>query len=961
MVVTKELFTAYLNCPRKAYLKNLGTSSEQTKLGAWQKDLQNKLRQQGLDFIQKQSPHKIIEAPTATEFLKKASALYFNCSIESEEVRSIIDAVEILDLRVKNTQWLPYRCQSERSADRHDKLLLAYDALCLQTVHRVDIRVGKLVDGANKHVRKVHLHRLLKGVHVYLRQLTELLQQEKEPPPILNKHCVECEFREQCRGEAMKTDDLSLLGKMSLKERRKLQDKGIFTVTQLSYTFRPRRRSKNPHSKPDKFSYPLKALAIRENKIHVAGAPTFTIQDNDCFLDVEGVSNHAFYFLAGVRFQLNGRTIQYSFWANDRSEEKMMWKALLIELHEHRVSRIVHFGSFEKEFLATMNRRYCSSKEESEYVETLIRQSVNLLSVIYSRIYFPTYSNGLKEIAQYLGYQWPHEIRNGYEAPLARFYWESSGDVGIKNSLLRYNTSDCEALELVAHCVSQLCGQVSTPKRNENPDFVDTNKLRRWGAFKFGPLNFVTPDFEYINRAAYWDYQRERIVLRSQRLSAKIRLRASSRHSKYPITREIPYRRTVVCPKCKSRKVYKWGPRSKTVYDLKFSPAGVKRWVLKYRFDRHICWTCRKTFMPPNRPWTRSKYGNGLIRYFTFLIVDLQISQRAARKLINQFFGLDLPRGAIVRFKSSAADFYKLAYKKIVRNIVTGHLAHVDETKVNLNGRSAYVWVLASQENVAYIWSETREGTKIQEVLKKFKGILISDFYGVYDSFKCPQQKCLIHPMRDLNDDLLRAPFNEELKSFVNGFSSLVKPIVETVDRYGLKRRFLRKHKRAVRHFYRWLAKASFETEVGVDYKKRFEKNKEKLFTFMDYDDVPWNNNAAEHAIKAFATLRRVFGSSSSEIGIQDYLVLLSVCETCRYRGINFWDFLSSGNNSVDAYIKRYRPKRRSIKSVKVVRPRSSRQSVKQRQGGATEDIRLRPDPDPGGNTPNAMSHETSV
>ena len=48
MVVTKELFTAYLNCPRKAYLKNLGTSSEQTKLGAWQKKLQNTLIQQKL-------------------------------------------------------------------------------------------------------------------------------------------------------------------------------------------------------------------------------------------------------------------------------------------------------------------------------------------------------------------------------------------------------------------------------------------------------------------------------------------------------------------------------------------------------------------------------------------------------------------------------------------------------------------------------------------------------------------------------------------------------------------------------------------------------------------------------------------------------------------------------------------------------------------------------------------------
>ncbi len=960
MVVTKELFTAYLNCPRKAYLKNLGTSSEQTKLGAWQKDLQNKLRQQGLDFIQKQSRHQIIEAPTATEFSKKGSALYFNCSIESEEVRSIIDAVGKLDLHVKNTQWLPYRCQSEQSADRHDKLVLAYDALCLRTVHRVDIRVGKLVNGAKKQVKRVHLHGLFKAVHAYLRQVTDLLRKEKEPPPILIRHCVECEFREQCRDKAIEADDLSLLTNMSVKERTQLQTKGIFTVNHLSYTFRPRRRSKNPHSKPDRFSCSLKALAIREKKIHVAGEPQFAIGDNDGFLDIEGIPDRVFYFLAGLRIQLNGQPVQYSFWANDYSEEKTLWKSLLRVLQTHQVSRIVHFGSFDKDFLESMNRRYSNSKGESEYVETLIRKSVNLLSVIYSRIYFPTYSNSLKDIAQYLGHHWPDEIRTGYEALLARHHWEASPDEGIKNSLIKYNASDCEALALVAQRVSELCGHLSAPKPNEDSNFVDTNKFRGWGPFKFGPVNFATPDFEYINRAAYWDYQRERIVLRSQRLSKRITLGESKKKSKYPINKVIDCRRMVVCPSCKSRKVYKWGPMRKIVHDLKFSPAGVKRWVVKYRFNRHICWTCRKTFVPRNRPWTGSKFGNGLLRYLVFLAIDLQIPQRTVIRIMNQFFGLELSPTSTGKLKKTAADFYKVTYKRILRNIITSRLAHVDETKLNLNGRSAYVWVLANQEDVAYFCSETREGSRVQEILKNFTGVLVSDFYSVYDSFECPQQKCLIHLIRDLNDDLLRQPFNEELKSLVNGFSSLVKPIVETVDRYGLKRRFLRKHKRSVHHFYRGLAKANFQTEVAVGYKKRFEKNRDKLFTFLDYDDVPWNNNAAEHAIKAFATLRRVLGGKSTEIAIQDYLILLSVCETCRYRGINFWEFLCSGCNGVDAYVKRFRSTK-PIRSVNVMRLQSSRQSVKQRQGGAPEDITLRSDPDPGGTIPNAMGYETPL
>ncbi len=910
MVITKELFASYLNCQTKAYLKSSAASCQQSKFGMWRSSWENKLRRQGMDFLQEKTGRKTVENPTEAELSNKGSAVYVNCSIEAGELRSSIDAAEKVELRGVKAQWIPYRCRLDQRAERHEMLLLAYDALCLQTFTGVPVRVGKLVDGVGNRAKKVRLNSLLKAVQDHVRRMTDLLTQEKEPLLILNKHCIECEFRERCREKSKEADDLTLLSKMGLKERQKLQGKGIFTVTQLSYTFRPRRRRKNPHSKPHKFSYSLKALAIRENKIHIAGKPAFTIQDNDYFLDVESIPSYGFYYLAGLRFLRNDQTVQQSFWASDRFDEEAMWNKLLVDLSVPGIGRIVHFGNFEKAFLATMNKRYCKSKEQSEYVDGIIQQSINLLSLIYSRIYFPTYTNSLKDIGHYLGHKWPDDIANGYEALLARHYWEASGEQSVKDSLLSYNTSDCEALQLVAHCVSKICGQMSTAGPNEDSNFVDTNKLRGWGPFKFGQLNCAIPAFEYINRASYWDYQRERIVFRSSRLRKRIRIRRSSRRTKYPANKTIAHRRTIVCPYCKSREVYKWGPRTKTVYDLKFSPAGVKRWVVNYQFDRHKCWQCRKTFMPQRKPWTRSKYGDALIRYLVFLTVDLQISQRAASKLINQFFGLDLSGESAGRFKRTAAVFFTVTYNKILRNIVKGPLAHVDETKVSLNGQSAYVWVLANQEHVAYFVSESREGAKVQDTLKAFKGVLVSDFYSVYDSLECPQQKCLIHLMRDLNDDLLREPFNEELKSVANGFAFLVKPIVETVDRFGLKCRFMKKHKRSVERFFRWLTKTNFETEIGVGYKKRFDKNREKLFTFMDYDDVPWNNNAAEHAIKAFATLRRVFGGSSTERGIQDYLILLSVCETCRYRGLNFWNFLCSGYKDVDAYVKSQRSHR---------------------------------------------------
>jgi len=84
-----------------------------------------------------------------------------------------------------------------------------------------------------------------------------------------------------------------------------------------------------------------------------------------------------------------------------------------------------------------------------------------------------------------------------------------------------------------------------------------------------------------------------------------------------------------------------------------------------------------------------------------------------------------------------------------------------------------------------------------------------------------------------------------------------------------------------------------------VKCKERFEKNRDRLFTFLKYDGVPWNNNNAEHAIKAFARLRDVIAGSSTEKGIDEYLTLLSICQTCRYSGMDFLDFLKSGETSL--------------------------------------------------------------
>jgi len=274
--------------------------------------------------------------------------------------------------------------------------------------------------------------------------------------------------------------------------------------------------------------------------------------------------------------------------------------------------------------------------------------------------------------------------------------------------------------------------------------------------------------------------------------------------------------------------------------------------------------------------------------------------------------GLHLRRAAVNKLKESAAAFYEGAYENLIKKLTSGRLLHADETRVNLKAGVGYVWAFTNLEDVVYVYAASREGDLVHSLLKDFKGVLVSDFYAAYDSMNCPQQKCLIHLIRDLNEDLMKEPFNEEMKGLVREFALLLQPIISTVDRFGLKTRFLRAHKRSVDRFFKRLAQREYQTETALKCKTRLQKNRCGLFTFLDFDGIPWNNNNAEHAIKAFALLRRDLNGLANEKGIREYLILLSICESCKFKGVSFLEFLRSGKTDVDAFdVRKQRPGRK--------------------------------------------------
>jgi hypothetical protein len=102
---------------------------------------------------------------------------------------------------------------------------------------------------------------------------------------------------------------------------------------------------------------------------------------------------------------------------------------------------------------------------------------------------------------------------------------------------------------------------------------------------------------------------------------------------------------------------------------------------------------------------------------------------------------------------------------------------------------------------------------------------------------------------------------------------------------------------------------------------------------------VSWNNNNAENAIRQFAYYRDDATGHITEAGLKDYLVLLSIRQTCRYRNIDFLKFLLSRQRDLDSFSQRGRRRRRS--SVIEVYPKGVSRPDFRRRKGATGELKI--------------------
>jgi predicted RecB family nuclease len=222
------------------------------------------------------------------------------------------------------------------------------------------------------------------------------------------------------------------------------------------------------------------------------------LAETSIYFDIEGIPGHRFQYLFGMLIVTEAAESFQSFWANDTSEQSGVLVKFCESLSSYSNATLFHYGNYERKALKDI--RQCIGHEHALLVDRILGSSINVLTILHRYCYFPTYSNRLKDIAGFLGYNFNNSVQSGIRSIIFRERWEETADHVLKDELISYNKQDCQALKTVYEFVRKSTTLASAgeniPGRDEKVHFAES--LRKVGEGNrpiFRKAEFACPEF----------------------------------------------------------------------------------------------------------------------------------------------------------------------------------------------------------------------------------------------------------------------------------------------------------------------------------------------------------------------------------------------------------------------------------------------------------------------------------
>ncbi len=307
----------------------------------------------------------------------------------------------------------------------------------------------------------------------------------------------------------------------------------------------------------------------------------------------------------------------------------------------------------------------------------------------------------------------------------------------------------------------------------------------------------------------------------------------------------------------------------------------------EHTIHRDYCPSCKKHVEPvvpdalPN-----ATFGHRLISFTSWCHYGLGVTLDQLIDILQFHLQTKLSAGGLIAAWQRLADILTPWYEQLAREARDSACLHADETGWRVQGQTRWLWCFANGGVCYYLIDRCRGSPVLQRFFgEAFDGILLHDFWTAYESIDvADRQYCLVHLLRELEK------VNQHNES--PAWRALAKTL-QRLLRDGIRLRKRRdftpeKYRGRILRIGRRLD-ALIATDVDdADARrllKRLRRTGDHLFTFLDYPQIPFENNFAERQIRPAVILRKNSQSNRSDRGALTQAVLMSVYRTLQLRG----------------------------------------------------------------------------
>lgn len=342
--------------------------------------------------------------------------------------------------------------------------------------------------------------------------------------------------------------------------------------------------------------------------------------------------------------------------------------------------------------------------------------------------------------------------------------------------------------------------------------------------------------------------------------------------------------RLKVCPGCGGPLQRCQRTRTRLIEDL---PENLQAQVTEHTLHRDYCPACKKHVEPVVPDALRgATFGHRLIGFTSWCHYGLGVTLDQLIDILQFHLQLRLSAGGLVAAWQRLADILTPWYEQIAAEAKRSAYLHADETGWRVRGRTCWLWCFANHQNCYYLIDRNRGSPVLQQFFgEAFDGILLHDFWTAYESIDvADRQYCLVHLLRELEK-----VDQHNTSAAWQAFAKLLRRLLRDGIRLRKRADFSpQKYQSRILRLGRRLDALIATDPDDADARrllKRLRRTGDHLFTFLDYPEIPFENNFAERMIRPAVILRKHSQSNRSDRGALTQAVLMSVYRTLHLRG----------------------------------------------------------------------------